>query len=331
VALVTIDRPGLEALSREELVLRGRQAGVARPEVMTRVELVDEILRISVKDVGERRRVRGFLGVARDLVASIIEQGLNLPDAAALVRGEVRLEERPVPPPVATVTLAEIYAAQGHVDRALGILDEVLRNEPEHDVARRLRETLAAPLQEPFAAGPEARSVPPVAPDAPSAPDAPDAPDAPAPSASRSEVPAPDSIAPDVGAGDAPPVAPPLAVMHRSADASLTVAWELPGRGSHEALSVRVVEILPGPGGAKRLDHVLSGRGARGRLRVRLLDESALVRAAVGSTTEDAFRALAVAVEVAPTEDASAPCVVLWQPRRKVASLERLARVAGLA
>ncbi|HEY4102950.1 MAG TPA: tetratricopeptide repeat protein, partial [Polyangiaceae bacterium] len=73
------------------------------------------------------------------------EAGLNLPDAAALIRGEgARDGDWKGPPPVATVTLAEIYAAQGHLERALKMLDEVLAKEPDHDPARALRDRLAA-------------------------------------------------------------------------------------------------------------------------------------------------------------------------------------------
>ncbi|HMJ16097.1 MAG TPA: DUF4912 domain-containing protein, partial [Polyangiaceae bacterium] len=42
------------------------------------------------------------------------------------------------------VTLAEIYAAQGHVERALRMLDEVIEKEPEHEAARALRERLTS-------------------------------------------------------------------------------------------------------------------------------------------------------------------------------------------
>jgi hypothetical protein len=108
---------------------------------MTRVELRDEIVRLSESDPLARRRSRGWLGVARDLVASVMDAGLNLPGAAAAIRGESRpAEETTGPPPVATLTLAEIYLAQGHVDRALAVLDEVLAAEPEHPAARTLRE-----------------------------------------------------------------------------------------------------------------------------------------------------------------------------------------------
>jgi hypothetical protein len=135
----------LERLSREQLILKARVLGAERPELMTRVELRDEIVRRSEPDLVKQKRARGFLGVARDLVASVVEAGLNLPDAAALIRGEgSRESEWKGPPPVATVTLAEIYASQGHLERALRMLDEVLVKEPDHDPARALRDRLAA-------------------------------------------------------------------------------------------------------------------------------------------------------------------------------------------
>src|ERR1700753_2042482 len=113
-----MDRAVLEEMVREELVIEARRVGVKRPEVMTRVELVDEVLRLGTPNPVERKEVRGWLGVARDLLASAVEVGLNLPDAAAMMRGEVRLEPLREQAPVATVTLAEIYGAQGHLDRA---------------------------------------------------------------------------------------------------------------------------------------------------------------------------------------------------------------------
>src|SRR3954462_3136655 len=135
----------LERLSREQLILKARVLGVERPELMTRVEMRDEIVRRSEPDLAQQKRARGFLGVARDLVASVVEAGLNLPDAAALIRGDSNRESVwKGPPPVATVTLAEIYAAQGHLDRALRMLDEVLAKEPDHDPARALRARLAS-------------------------------------------------------------------------------------------------------------------------------------------------------------------------------------------
>lgn len=137
------DYGALDSMSRDELVARARALGATRPEVMTRVELRDEIIRLSEPDAAAQRRSRGWLGVARDLVASVVESGLNLREAAAAIRGDHRPEQEWIgPPPVATVTLAEIYVAQGHPDRALAILDEVLAREPDHPAANQLRDRL---------------------------------------------------------------------------------------------------------------------------------------------------------------------------------------------
>jgi len=142
----------LERLSREQLILKARVLGVERAELMTRVEMRDEIVRRSEPDIVQQKRARGFLGVARDLVASVVEAGLNLPDAAALIRGDNNRESHwKGPPPVATVTLAEIYATQGHLERALRMLDEVLIKEPDHDAARALRTRLATATDLPVA------------------------------------------------------------------------------------------------------------------------------------------------------------------------------------
>jgi hypothetical protein len=144
----------LEGLPRKELIERASRLGVQNAGVLTRAELCDEILRMSVKDPVERRAARGLLGVARDLVASVIERGLHLPDAAARIRGGRRAAPAPRPP-LATVTLAEIYASQGHKARAKAVLDEVISADPEHDAARTLRDSIGD--AEPPAAA-EARS-----------------------------------------------------------------------------------------------------------------------------------------------------------------------------
>jgi len=229
-------RSELEALTRDGLIERARRLGVPRPEVMTRVEMIDEIIRRQETDAIARRRARGWLGVARDLVASLIEQGLNLPDTAELVRkGALSPTHLQHQPPVATVTLAEIYAAQGHVKRAAGMLEEVLEKEPDHAPARALLERLrrdrtrpavreaepeeadASPKPEETAAHaapeapslPEAMAAPPAAPAtqadaAPSEPEAPLAPSAPLAS------PAPAPSAPEAAAE--PPTLPALAM-----------------------------------------------------------------------------------------------------------------------
>ena len=134
----------LDAASRSDLIARAEGLGIDKADVLTRAELVDEIVKRTVADPIERRLARGLLGVARDLVARVVERGLHLPDAAALIRGLHQVTLTPVTPPIATVTLAEIYAGQGHRARALTVLDEVLAKEPEHAAARALRERVAA-------------------------------------------------------------------------------------------------------------------------------------------------------------------------------------------
>jgi hypothetical protein len=132
----------LDRKSRNELVEQARALGMDRPERMTRVELVDEIIRRTTP-VAEQAEARGLFGVARSMLASVVESGLNLPEAASVIRGNVTAS---VPlgnqAPVATVTLAEIYAAQGHKARAIRMIDEVLRAEPDHQEALRVKEAL---------------------------------------------------------------------------------------------------------------------------------------------------------------------------------------------
>src|SRR6185436_248263 len=71
----------------------------------------------------------------------VVERGLHLPEVARALRATPADEDWPTPPaPLPTITLAEIYAAQGHLDRAIGVLDEVLAREPDHVEARSLRD-----------------------------------------------------------------------------------------------------------------------------------------------------------------------------------------------
>jgi len=138
------DRNELESLNRVQLVERARATGIERPEVLTRLELIDEILSAAIADTQERKVARGLLGRARDLVAKVVEKGLNLPDAAQRLRtlAPPLSAWRRGPAPIATVSLAEIYAGQGHDKLALKVLDEVLDREPDHAYARKLRDTV---------------------------------------------------------------------------------------------------------------------------------------------------------------------------------------------
>lgn len=137
-------REELEGLDRESLVIRAQAAGIRRARILTRPELIDELLRLDPSaDEGQLRRSRGFFGRARDLVARVVERGLHLPDAADRIRTLTGADlpysaRRNEPQAMPTVTLAEIYAAQGHHKRAIETLRRVLEREPEHVAAQTL-------------------------------------------------------------------------------------------------------------------------------------------------------------------------------------------------
>src|SRR5579883_1333926 len=139
-----MNRADLERLDREALVARAEAAGVTRARILTRPELVDELLLRGTPDAAARARVRGLFGVARDLLARVVERGLHLPDAADRIRtlGTASPPKRGAPAALPTVTLAEIYAAQGHRDRAIETLEGVLSREPDHVAARTLLQQL---------------------------------------------------------------------------------------------------------------------------------------------------------------------------------------------
>ena len=142
-----MDRGELEGLDREALVVRAQAAGIRRARILTRPELIDELLRLDPNaTAAQLRKSRGFFGKARDLVARVVERGLHLPDAADRIRtlslGAASTYgsrvPRGEPQAMPTVTLAEIYAAQGHRARAIETLRRVLEREPEHAAARML-------------------------------------------------------------------------------------------------------------------------------------------------------------------------------------------------
>jgi hypothetical protein len=137
----------LNDMSRRDLSELAKTLGIADAEVMTRAELRAAIERSqsTPRSAAQPPWPTTWLGVARGLIASIVEQGLNLPDAAALIRGDTKLSSPPKPAaPVATVTLARIYAAQGHLQRAGDTLNEVLRSDPDHELARALHDEFVA-------------------------------------------------------------------------------------------------------------------------------------------------------------------------------------------
>jgi hypothetical protein len=131
-------RSELEALDRETLIAKAETAGVGRARVLTRPELVDELIVRQNRDPDTTRRMRGLLGLARDLLARLVERGLNLPDAAERLRSVPPPPAKRTGPAVPTVTLAEIYATQGHTKKAIATLEEVLAREPDHLAAKGL-------------------------------------------------------------------------------------------------------------------------------------------------------------------------------------------------
>ena len=194
-----MQRIELEKLSREELITHASHLGVPRPRVLTQPELMDEIITRTAKSEREKAKARGWLGRARDLLAQVVEKGLHLPEAARVLRSGQDDRAWPTPPPpLPTVTLAEIYAAQGHLERAIAVLDEVLTREPEHAEAHGLRSRFVEQSRARQRRGPDVRveSAPPVA-FAVSAP-APTKPEAPKPPAPAPELPPQQPAQPEI-------------------------------------------------------------------------------------------------------------------------------------
>lgn len=135
----------LEKLTREELILYAKSLGISRASLLSRAELIDEILRRKPL-LPNDRGLRGLFEAARELVANVVERGFDFPEAAALIRGPEDDDSSPPPPkkPLATLTLAEIYASQGHQKRALAIVSQILEEDPNHAAARALHEKLRA-------------------------------------------------------------------------------------------------------------------------------------------------------------------------------------------
>jgi hypothetical protein len=136
-------------IPRHELVAAALELGVERPDRLTAEELAEHIRAASSQSAPppQREALPSWLSVARNLVASVIEQGLNLPEAARVIRATVR----PVPrqrPPLPTVTLAQIYLAQKHADRARTTLEQVLQREPDNFKAQSLVARLNAEQRE---------------------------------------------------------------------------------------------------------------------------------------------------------------------------------------
>jgi hypothetical protein len=139
-----------KAIPRHELIAVALDLGIDKPELLS-----EEELSRSIQQTSEGHALpapvsgplgKGWFGVARNLVASVLEKGLNLPTAARVLRETVR-SVPPQRPPYPTVTLAQIYMAQGHNERAAATLQQVLRRDPSNPKAKRLQAQL--PVAEP--------------------------------------------------------------------------------------------------------------------------------------------------------------------------------------
>lgn len=338
-----MNRAELERLDRDALIARAEAAGVTRARILTRPELIDELLLRSAGDVVAKQRARGLFGVARDLLASVVERGLHLPDAADRIRtlGTLPPPRRSAPAALPTVTLAEIYATQGHRERAIETLESVLAREPDHSAARALLAQLhdASYPVPPPRLPPEEEEAPPAASGA--APTSSAAVDATAAAGSAAaaepmhmldDAPLPTRY--DVDECVAIPVDP----------RTLYVYWEVrePTLSYVRAarpdgvLALRVVVIVPtwdGPRSTVR-DHEVGA--TLGDYFVRDLPAGCVVRAAVGWKHGDAFLPVAHSPALDTPPGAPSPLVadvlVRWTPQgaerigaedRDAASIER--------
>lgn len=318
-----VNASALDLLSRSELIERAREMGVERPERMTRAELRDEILRLSAPR-GKEDEVRGLFGVARSMLASVVEAGLHMPDAAAVIRGESDTIVR-TQPPVATVTLAEIYAAQGHRQRALRMLDDVLAAEPDHEHAKVLRQRLADELAGRFEDAPSSDLVETTGEEIRTG-KPPEVAEAAAPSGGVAEAAPPEAAPrsnplPEAVAVAEPAAAEPAAVeapfpLDAPRENALFVEVDTRGVGLYWELSpasldrvrrrmpegetvLRVVSMRPGWDGAERFERTVPVHEEVGVVRLSEVQLPAVVRAAVGWQAPEGFTPLALGTDLA--------------------------------
>lgn len=305
-----MDRAELESLDRETLVARALEAGIRRARILTRPEIVDELLRLDPNaDAATLRRTRGFFGVARDLLSKVVERGLHLPDAIDRLRATgmgtlppsvPRTEAQAVP----TVTLAEIYAAQGHKERAVETLRRVLDREPDHAAAQallaRLTDSAYVPPPPPLPPEPNDGEPPPPQEDEGEEDDEEEVPI----SAVAASFPAP------VAAAVTPvaPVAPPPECIAIPIGRAVHVSWQAEGRG---ALVLRAVVIAPSWDGPVREVRDIALDDPSGELVLRGLPDRAIVRAAVGNMHDARF----VPVAHSPALERSGEGLVTWSFR----------------
>jgi hypothetical protein len=317
-------RSELEALDRDDLLARAEAAGVTRARILTRAELVDELLLRSAADHESKQRARGFFGRARDLLARVVEQGLNLPDAADRIRtfGVAAPPRRSAPAALPTVTLAEIYAAQGHRDRAVETLESVLEREPDHVSAL----ALLAQLRDATFAVPEPRLPP--------EPEDVEAAGVPSPAVAPESVP-PDTPVEPMGMLDDAPLPTRYDVDECVAipvdPTTLYVYWEVrdatlaQARAAHAggAVTLRLVVLVPTWDGPRATTRDQAVTSQLGEWFVRDLPAGCVVRAAIGWLHGETFVpvAHAPALETPPGSPSPllADVLVRWTPRGTLA------------
>lgn len=309
-------REKLQGLSREELIARAEAAGVSRPRSLTHAELVDELVLRGDVAPGDKSRARGWFGRAKDLLKSALDRGLAPREGATGDEGArpaSRSWPPAPPPPLPTVTLAEIYAAQGHLERAVQVLDEVLSKTPDHADATRLRAAYAERIEQRIVtrarpAEDEATTAETTATTPATAATAASGADAPTGTKDEKRIPPPP---PSIGG----PATRPAADEEDDLDEIVAVAvdpttlylyWEVRPttaarariEAPHGSLTVRTITVIPsaeGPLSDVRDDRV---DALSGDLFVRGVRDGSHVRVSIGWRTEAAFVPLAVAVEV---------------------------------
>jgi hypothetical protein len=316
-------RAELERLDRDALVARAEIAGVTRARILTRPELVDELLLRTTDDPAATRKARGLFGVARDLLARVVERGLNLPDAAHRIRtlGGARPLRRRAPAALPTLTLAEIYAAQGHRERAIETLEGVLSREPDHAAAGALLAQLrdeAYPVPTPRLPPEDEELAPARTPDGESPGNAANGAPAPEPSHMLDDAPLPEYY--DVDECVAIPVDPhTLYIYWEARDATLAPLRVTYPDGS---LALRLVVVVPdwhGPQTSVR-DHQVPLKF--GDYFARDLSAGAVVRVALGWKSGDAFVPIAHSPALETPPDSPSPLLadvlLRWTPRGAV-------------